>query len=85
MKTLIAVSLILYSSIGFAAKEVTIHTHLPKDVVVLGKVSYSRPTASPTEIIDALSSKADKMGGAYFKIISMEVTGNSRGEAIVYK
>ncbi|RDL15159.1 DUF1471 domain-containing protein [Serratia fonticola] len=84
MKTLIAVGLVIYSSFGFAAKEITTLDHLPSNAVLLGTVSYSRPTASPTEIVDALSAKADKLGGKYFKVISMEVAGKSRGEAIVY-
>ncbi|HFZ1932975.1 DUF1471 domain-containing protein [Serratia marcescens] len=85
MKKIIIFSAIIFSAASMAATEVTFSTPLPAGKNKIGSVSYSNPNASTSEIIQGLSDQADKMGGAYFKITSLEVASNSRGTAIVYK
>ena len=85
MKNIIFLSALIFSSASMAATEVTFTSPLPAGETEIGSVSYNNVTGSTSDIIHGLKNKAQKMGGNYFKVTSLEVAHNSRGTAVVYK
>lgn len=88
-KSIVLISLALFSSMSFAAQLVTHEEAKKMDLVKIETVSIgpsNGEVSSPTDVHNVLSKKADQKGGRYYEIISASEKGpNFVATAIVYK
>lgn len=51
----------------------------------IGTITVSGTSAAPSDIRDALSAKADKMGASAFRVVELREEGNYHATAEIYK
>lgn len=70
---------------AFAAEQITPQIAKEKNYQLIGTVTSKNEATSPSGLEEALSKKADKLGGKYFVVVSGKEIGRFVGTAKVYK
>ena len=70
---------------SLAAELITPQEAKDKNYTLIGTVTSKNEATSPSDLEDALSKKADKIGGKYYVIVSGKEIGRFVGTAKVYK
>ncbi len=83
MAIALAVAGISFSSV--AAELITPQEAKEKNYQLIGTVTSKNEATSPSGLEEALSKKADKIGGKYYVIVSGKEIGRFVGTAKVYK